>query len=321
MRILEHAADLSAAARKVCVAIGVFDGVHLGHQQVIRQTITDARQHSAISVAITFDKHPSSIVAPERTPPLIYSLNQKLRMIAASGVDATLLIKFDREFSLQSGEAFIRNLVRGFGHVHSICVGSNFTFGHKRTGNVALLASLGQELKFVVHGLAAVALDGKVVSSTRIREAIRSGNIDAASQMLGRAYSIAGIVIEGDQLGRKIGIPTANLNVSHLALPPTGVYAACVQRVDPPRSNHLLEPQSGPVYKAALNIGFRPTLNSPEPQLRAEVHLLDFDGDLYGQELEVTFVEKLRDEIRFPSLEELKLQIARDLDAARNILD
>lgn len=323
MIVHNDARDLSAspgASRKICVAIGVFDGVHLGHQQVLRQTITDAQQHSASSVAITFDRHPSSIVAPERTPPLIYSLAQKLRVIARSDIDATLLIRFDREFSLRPGEEFIRTLVRDFGQIHSICVGSNFTFGHNRRGNVALLKTLGQELGFTVHGLAAVALDGKVVSSTRIRETIRNGNLDAASQMLGRAYSVSGTVVRGDQLGRSIGFPTANLDVSQLVLPPNGVYAACARRIDPQPSSNEVRPAGSPVFKAALNIGYRPTVNSSTPQLRFEVHLLDFDGDLYGQELEVTFVEKLRDETRFPSLEALKEQITRDIAAARTAL-
>lgn len=306
--------------RKVCVAIGVFDGVHLGHQQVIRQTITDAQQHGAISVAITFDRHPAAVLAPERTPPSIYSLSQKLRVIASLGIDTTLLIQFDLPFSQQSGDAFIRGLVRDFGQIHSICVGSAFTFGHRRAGNVALLKTLGQELKFVVHGLAAVALDGKTVSSTRIRESIRTGDLDAASQMLGRAYSVAGRVLSGDGLGRQLGFPTANLDVADLALPPNGVYAVQVQIVTPSHSANEITPALGSFHSGVLNLGFRPTLNNPKPQLRAEVHLLDFNADLYDRELELTFVEKIREEQKFPSLEALKDQIARDITSARGLL-
>lgn len=303
MKIIRQATDL-AVGRKVCLAIGVFDGVHLGHQQVLRQTITDAQQHGASSVAITFDRHPSSVVAPERAIQLIYSLPQKLRVIGSLGLEATLLIRFDKAFSDQTGETFIRGLARDSGHVHSVCVGSNFTFGHKRTGNVSLLKALGQELKFNVHALAAVSLDGKIVSSTRIREAIRNGNLDAASQMLGRAYALAGVVIQGDRLGRQLGFPTANLDVRGLVLPPHGVYAVQA-RMD------------GQTRPAVFNLGLRPTLNNPVPQLRAEAHLLDFNGDLYGREIELTFVEKLRAEERFPSLESLKEQIARDIAQAR----
>src|SRR5688572_2919077 len=148
----------------------MFDGVHLGHQQVIRQTVLDARQHNSLSVAVTFDRHPNLVVAPEKTPRLIYTLSQKLRWIEELGVDAILLLEFSREFSKQIGEEFIAYLVRGFGQLRSVCVGSTFTFGYKRSGNVELLKKFGNQLQFQVHGLAAVSLGGRVVSSTRIRE-------------------------------------------------------------------------------------------------------------------------------------------------------
>jgi riboflavin kinase/FMN adenylyltransferase len=183
-------------------------------------------------------------------------------------------------------------------------VGSAFTFGHKRTGNFALLKMLGQELHFIVHGLASVSLDGQVVSSTRIREAITAGNLDAASQMLGRTYALCGRVIRGDQLGRQLGFPTANLKFAGLVVPPNGVYAvhASVQ---------------GRCHRAVANIGIRPTLRNPDPQRQVEVHLLDFSADLYDQEMEIAFVEKLRDEQKFPSPEALRDQIRRDIEAAR----
>ncbi|MEW6305698.1 MAG: bifunctional riboflavin kinase/FAD synthetase, partial [Verrucomicrobiota bacterium] len=298
MRTLHQPSELSPEGRKVCVAIGFFDGVHLGHAQVIRQTLSDARQHEALAVVVTFDRHPNTIVAPARVPALIYSRPQRLRAIESLGVDATLLLRFDQAFSQQTGEQFIRGLVSGFGHLHSLCVGGNFVFGHKRSGNVALLKSLGQELKFTVHGLAAVSLDGKVVSSTRIREAIRAGQLDVASQMLGRTYSLAGTVVRGDQLGRKLGFPTANIDTAGLVLPPNGVYAV-----------HATAGRE--TRRAVVNIGVRPTLASPEPRLQVEVHLLDFNGDLYGQELEITIVDKIRDEERFASAEALKAQIHR----------
>src|SRR5882672_1066484 len=228
MKILHAASELKPDGRKVCLAIGFFDGVHLGHQQIIRQTITDARQHEAIAFVITFDLHPNTVVAPDRVPPLIYSLPQKLRAIEALGADTLFLIHFDLSFSQQTGEVFIRGLVRDLHHVQSLCVGANFVFGHKRGGNVALLKKLGQELNFTVHGLAAVALDGQPVSSTRIREAIQAGDLDSASQMLGRAYSLAGTVIRGDRVGHELGFPTANLDTTGLALPPNGVYAVHV---------------------------------------------------------------------------------------------
>ncbi|MEO6182503.1 MAG: bifunctional riboflavin kinase/FAD synthetase, partial [Verrucomicrobiota bacterium] len=270
MNVISAANELKPGSRKVCVAIGVFDGVHLGHHQVIRQTIADAQQHEAISVVVTFDCHPNSVVAPERTPLLIYPLSKKLRVIESMGINTTLLVHFNKAFSQISAEEFIRGLAHDFKNIHSVCVGSNFTFGHQRQGNVELLKKLGNELKFAVHGLSAVALDGERVSSTRIRDAIRNGNLDAASQMLGRAYSLVGKIIEGDKVGRKLGFPTANLDVAGLVLPPNGVYAAQAE-------------VGGQTYRAAVNIGLRPTMKSSNPQLHAEAHLLDFSGDLYGK--------------------------------------
>lgn len=303
MNVFHAANELKTGGKRVCLAIGFFDGVHLGHQQIIRQTIADARQHDGIALALTFDKHPNVIVAPERTPALIYSLPQKLRAIESLGIENILLIGFDKQFSQQTGEEFIRALVRDFGKLHSICVGANFGFGHKRSGNVALLKKLGDELHFHVHGLSAVSLDGQAVSSTRIRETIRAGNLDDASQMLGRPYAICGKVIAGDKLGRTLGFPTANLDVSGLVLPPNGVYAAVTR-------------YEGRLYRVALNIGIRPTVAEGR-QLRVEAYLLDFEGDLYGRELELEIGEKLRDEKRFGSPQELKEQIAKDVAAVR----
>jgi riboflavin kinase/FMN adenylyltransferase len=304
MKIIHTAKELNANGRKVCLAIGFFDGVHLGHQQIIRQTIADARQHEALAVAITFDQHPNAVVAPARVPPLIYSLPQKLRAIEALGADTLLLIHFDKAFSEQTGEAFVHGLAHDLGRIQSLCVGANFTFGHKRNGNVALLQKLGAELHFTVHGMAAVSLDGKIVSSTRIRETIRYGELNLVSQMLGRAYSIAGRVIKGEQLGRQLGFPTANIDATGLTLPPNGVYAI-----------HAIV--RGQTYRGALNIGVRPTLTEKNPTLHVEAHLLDFQGELYDEELEIVFVEKLRDEQKFDSLDELKKQIAKDIEQAK----
>ena len=304
MKIIRTAGELGNGNRNVCLAIGVFDGVHLGHQQIIRQTVADARQHGGLAVVLTFDRHPNVVIAPDRVPPLIYSQTQKIHAVQSLGADALLIQRFDRAFSEQGGETFIRTLARDFGRLQSICVGADFVFGHKRSGNVALLGKLGQELKFTVLGVAAVSLAGQVVSSTRIREAIRAGVFNSASQMLGRAYGVAAKVIQGDKLGHTLGFPTATLDAAGFVLPPNGVYSA----------NAMIR---GEIYRAVLNIGHRPTVNQPAPQLRFEVHLLDFSGDLYGEEMEVTFLAKLRDERKFASLDELKAQIARDIAEAR----
>lgn len=305
MKLIHAANELGNGSRKVCLAIGVFDGVHLGHQQIIRQTVTDARQHNAVALVVTFDKHPNAVVAPDKTPPQVFSRSQKIRSIDALGVDALLEIPFDKSFSEKSGEVFIRELARDLGKIFSICVGADFVFGCKRSGNVALLKQLGSELDFKVHGHAAVALDGETVSSTRIREAIRTGRLDAASQMLGRPYAICGKVITGDKIGHQLGFPTANLDTTNLVLPPNGVYAACTT-------------VAGKFYRAALNIGVRPTVATGNPERRIEAHLLDFESDLYGQELEIEPGLKLREEQKFSSGAELMAQIERDVLAVRS---
>jgi riboflavin kinase/FMN adenylyltransferase len=308
MRTIEQSRELAPGSRRVCAAIGVFDGIHLGHQQVIRRALVDSRQFEALSVVVTFDRHPSSVVAPSRTPPMLYTNEQKQRTLEQMGVDVMLMIPFTPQFSQVSGEDFIRGLARDFVQLRSLSVGSEFAFGHRRSGNVALLQKLGGELGFVVHGISAVALDGEIVSSTRIRQAIQEGRLDAADEMLGRAWSLAGSVVRGDQRGRTLGFPTANLDVHGLVLPPAGVYVA-----------HALV--TGRPYRAVLNIGVRPTVADGATSPRVEVHLLGFEGDLYGATMEVFIITRLREERRFASLEELRAQIARDVDAAARLFD
>jgi riboflavin kinase/FMN adenylyltransferase len=224
--------------------------------------------------------------------------------VESLGADTLLLIHFDENFSRLTGEQFVRGLAHDLKNIQSLCVGANFSFGHQRTGNVALLKNLGDKLGFTVHGLAAVSLDQKIVSSTRIRECIQAGDLDRASQMLGRPYAISGPVIEGDRIGRQLGFPTANLDTGGLALPPNGVYAGLTTVG---RRN----------YRVGLNIGFRPTIASGKPQLRVEAHLLDFNGTLYGEELEIKIGEKLRPEKKFASSAQLCEQIGRDLATLR----
>ncbi len=306
MNVFSTPSDLDAGTRRVCIAIGVFDGVHLGHQQVLRQTLEDARQCEGIPVAVTFDRHPAAIVAPGKEPPMIYSVARKLDTIARHGLENIWMIRFDEQFSRIPGREFVATLAGDFGRLQSLCVGSEFSFGYQRSGNVALLKEMGTELGFKVHGLSAVSLDGEPVSSTRIRAAVQSGDLDAASQMLGRAYTLGGKVMRGDQIGRQLDAPTANLDVSGLALPPSGVYAVHAS-------------MDGREHRAVLNIGVRPTLNQPEPTVQVETHLLDFNEDIYGRVLELTFVDKIRDERKFSGLDQLKQQIADDIQQARRI--
>ena len=304
MKILDDARELQPPTGRACCAIGMFDGVHLGHQQVIRQIVSDAHQLESTSLCVTFEKHPATVIAPERAPALIQTLPQRLAAIEALGVEAALVLPFDEAMSQIPAEAFIQGLFIDLGRINSICVGAHFAFGHGRAGNVELLQRLGGEMNFVVHGLASVSLDEEPVSSTRIRAAIAEGQLDAVGQMLGREYALSGKVIEGDQRGRELGFPTANLAVDSLCLPPNGVYAAHAETA----TN---------AYRAAVNIGHRPTVAEAEPTLHVEAHLLDFEGDLYGQDLALTFVGKLRDEQPFETLAALKVQIEKDVAGAR----
>jgi riboflavin kinase/FMN adenylyltransferase len=304
MNVIHAAAELNPGPGGVCVAIGVFDGVHLGHQCVIGRACREARQHGAMSVVVTFDRHPNAVVAPQHVPPLIHPLSKKLRVIASLGLDAACVIHFDRAFSEISGEQFIRGLARDFKAIRGICVGETFLFGHRRSGNVALLKALGGELGFALHALPDVFLGGQPVSSTRIREAVRAAQFDLAGQMLGRTYTLCGPVVAGARLGRTLGFPTANLDVAGILVPPAGVYAAEAR-------------WDGEIRRAAVNIGRRPTVYSAEGGLCVEAHLLDFAGDIYGREIELMFLGKLREERQFPSAAALQEQIAQDVAAVR----
>lgn len=304
MKILSEAARGSLPPGPVSLAIGVFDGVHLGHQAVLRRTLEEARAHRARAVAVTFDRHPNSIVAPERTPSMLCPLWRRLASFEALGLDATLVCTFNEEFCRQPAEAFIESLRTGFGTIVSICVGATFVFGHNRGGNLELLRTLGSAGKFAVHGLPPVQVENETVSSTRLRELVGNGDWDRAERFLGRRHTLAGEVVTGDRIGRRLGFPTANLDVTGLVLPPNGVYAGLAS----------WENRSHPV---AVNIGRRPTVDGSTPAIRVEAHLPDFEGDLYGRRMELDLHRRLRAEERFPSREALMLQIGRDVAAVR----
>ena len=306
MKQLSQPSDLNYKERKVCLAIGMFDGVHLGHQQVLLQAVRSASQNNAISVAITFNQHPANIISPGQAPAIIQTQAQRIRTIESLGIEAILIIKFDQDFSLKTGESFIQELSQGFGSIHSICVGKDFMFGHNRDGNFKSLQKLGQKLGFITHGLQSVMLDEQKISSTRIRTALHEGKLDEANKMLGRKFSIEGLVIKGDGKGREIGFPTANLDTKGLILPPNGVYAAHARL-------------NGKSFKAVVNIGIRPTINKTSSLLQVETHLLEFNNEVYGQVIEIEFISRLRDEILFNSIEKLKKQISCDIDHAKNL--
>ncbi len=307
MRIFHSLAELPPARDSASFAIGFFDGVHLGHQEVIRHCIAQARSSSGRSIVVTFDRHPQAILNPRHAPPLIYPLSKRLRLFASLGADDALVIPFDVSFSRQTGDQFIQSIAHRCSPIASITVGRAFAFGCQRSGNLALLQQLGSRFGFAAHGILPVHAHGHAVSSTRIRSMIRLADWNGAAQLLGRPYALCGPVIRGRQLGRQLGFPTANLDVSGLLLPPLGVYAAWAH----------FGARSAP---AVFNLGFRPTIQNPAPSLHAEAHLLDIDEDLYGRDLEIQFVQRLRDERRFSSTDGLREQIARDIAAARALL-
>lgn len=304
MKILSDAERVGGFPGPVHLAMGVFDGVHLGHQMVIRQTLEDAKADQGASVVVTFDRHPAVVVDPANAPGMIQPLWRRLEAMAEVGVDAALVFEFDEAFSRQPAEAFVRRLKTGFGRLGGVCVGSGFTFGHRRSGNLESLVRMGEALGFGVQGIPALQLGGDVVSSSRVRELIGAGDFSGASRLLGRPYDLAGEVVEGDRVGRSLGFPTANLASKGIVLPPHGVYAAVAT-------------VQGSRKPAAVNVGVRPTVDGQPGPVRVEAHLLDFDGDLYGERVALEFRRRLRGEERFPSRERLAAQIARDVEAVR----
>jgi len=307
MNIFHDASQRGRDSRPVCACLGVFDGLHLGHQRIIRHTLADARATDSQAVVITFDRHPATVVAPDHAPLLIYPLRKKLQLLDSLGVETTLLLRFNTRFSRQSGECFLRRLMRDFRCLSGFRVGRGFTFGHRQTGNLALLRQLGREHGWTVREVRSVLRQSQIISSTRIRDLIRQGEFASASALLGRPYSLTGIVRPGDRLGRQLGFPTANVQADGLVLPPVGVYAARV-------------PLRNQCAAAVVNIGFRPTLRAASPSLRVEAHLLDYRGNLYGRDIEIVFAARIRAEQPFNSLAALRQQIHQDIQAARAAL-
>lgn len=307
MTLLHDLASLAPARRPVFVAIGMFDGVHRGHQHILGEAVTGAREAGGLSLVITFDRHPAEVVAPGNVPPLLQPLKARLAAIETMKPDALWLIHFDAAFSRQTGEEFIRRVAREAAPLRQVCVGENFHFGHRRSGDAARLREWGAALGFAVTAMPPVRSGGLPISSTRVRELVSRGAFVEAAELLGRPYQLRGVVTLGDQLGRRLGFPTANLDAAGLVLPPRGVYATIAEA-------------EGRAWAGVTNLGLRPTLREAAPTTRVETHLFDFDGDLYGREVGLRFVGKLRDEQRFASLEQLQAQIQRDVATAKQVL-
>ncbi|MCU0796957.1 MAG: riboflavin biosynthesis protein RibF [Akkermansiaceae bacterium] len=297
-------ADLAALGKPVHLALGVFDGVHLGHQAVIGRAVA-ARAAGGLAGVLTFDPNPLKVIAPSKAPSkLLASLDHKAAILGGFGVDLLLALPFDATMAAMAAEDFIGELVRA--GAKTLVAGEDWRFGRGRAGDRGMLEKLASTGDFRFEAVPPVMMDGERISSTRIRQAIRDGNLSSAAAMLGRPYKVSGKVVQGRQLGRQLGFPTANLEKSEEQYPPDGVWAVWVRTAE------------GGCHPGVANLGIRPTVDEGERSL--EVHLIEGGRDLYGQVLEVEWVAWLRGEQRFSSLDELKGAIARDAAAAGALL-
>jgi riboflavin kinase / FMN adenylyltransferase len=305
MEILRSVTELEGLHGPLFLAIGVFDGVHLGHQAVISTSASHAQSVDGTPVVVTFDPHPAKVLRPKRAPHLLTATQHKIALIRNLGVAHLLVINFDRKFSVTPPEDFVQQLASCSKPLREICVGHQWSFGKDRRGDLNLLNKLGVQLGFEVVGIQPVTVNGAVVSSTAIRKAIEAGDFDTAAEMLGRQYTILGTVTRGDGLGKKIGFPTANLSAHSEQFPPNGVYLA----------EAWLD---GVLHHGVVNLGYRPTV-SHESDRVLEIHLFDFNQDIYGQDVEVRFVQYLRPEKKFESVDALVRQIDLDVRQARQL--
>ncbi|MFA6178171.1 MAG: bifunctional riboflavin kinase/FAD synthetase [Candidatus Methylopumilus sp.] len=291
-----HQASLSAQAKvPLALAIGNFDGVHLGHQALLKQLVETAKSRSLGAAVLTFEPHPREFFAPQDAPARLTSLREKLEWFVEAGVETTYICHFNQRFAALSSDAFMQDILRQSLNAQAILVGVDFRFGAGRKGGVADFVTAGFELV----SLPQVELDGVRVSSTAVRNALAIGQLGKAAELLGRPYSISGKVVHGAKRGRQLGFPTANVHMRHERPALTGVYAVKLDS-----------------YEGVANLGVRPTV-AGTPRLSLEVHLLDFEGDLYGRHVHVSFLQKLRDERKFPDFGALKQQIALDAATAR----
>ncbi len=294
-----------AKIKNPVLTLGNFDGLHLGHQRIIRKVSARARGLGTKSVVYTFDPHPLKVVAPHKSPPLILDSEDKARLIGSFGIDYLIFARFTKGFAATHPREFVEKVLHKALSVKEVWVGHDFSFGKGRAGTVSSLKELGRELGFKVFVIPAYKKGGHIVSSSRIRALIKEGAVKGAAALLGRNYSIKGKVVRGKDIGKEIGFPTANLGVESELVPANGVYAAYA----------IIE---GSKLPAVLNIGVAPTFGGKER--RVEAHILDFEGDIYGKRMEVYFVRRLRDEKAFKSKDALVRQIAKDTERARAIL-
>lgn len=296
-----------APARRTALTIGIFDGIHLGHQHIFHRVTGAARDASPplLPAAVTFDPHPLRLLRPEQAPPLIATLEQRLAGFARHGLEAALVLDFDLALSQLTPEDFVRQILVEQLQAASVLVGENFRFGHRQAGDVTRLAELGMQFGFGVEIVPPVRVNGEIVSSTAIRSAVQQGEMGRAKELLGRPFVLTGQIQPGAGRGRTLLFPTLNLAPEQELLPKTGVY---VTETDVGNAR----------YRSATNVGYRPTVDSPgTPRLTVESHLLDFDQPISSGRIEVAFLHRLRDEMKFSSMDALRAQIACDLDETR----
>ncbi len=305
MLLITDLNNITTKLTKSVITLGNFDGLHLGHQELIKMVIRRARETGATSLVVTFRPHPLQILAPEKCPPLISIYEEKIKLFEELGIDVLVKIPFTVDFAAMTPEDFVRDVLCGLLGAKEILVGFNYKFGKGRQGNVRTLKKLGEKFGFTVREVEQVSLNGEVISSTKIRRLLKEGDVEHAARLLGRTYAVTGIVVRGDGRGKGLGFPTANIVPKHSIIPSNGVYAARLYVRDK-------------LYDGIANVGMRPTFS--KEALTIEVHAFDFNEDIYREEVSLYFVKKIREEKKFGSVEGLIRQIGSDIETARGIL-
>jgi riboflavin kinase/FMN adenylyltransferase len=304
---LFHGSDNANIARPTVLTLGVFDGLHLGHQLVMKTVVDRARAMGAVPTVITFEPHPRAVLHPKSAPPLLQTFDQKIEALSVLGIEQTIVIHFDNAFAQIRAEDFLRDVVVDRLHAKEVYLGRGFFFGHNREGNIDLLRKISEQLGFLADEVPEVRLRGKRIGSTLIRQLLLDGRVNLARRMLGRPYGVEGPVARGDARGVGLGFPTANVQPHNRVIPHRGVYVTAT----------LIE---GQWRRSVTNIGVRPTFGEAlEPSV--ETHVIDWSGDLYGDALRVRFLHRLRDEKKFGSVDELRSQIERDVARAEEFFE
>ncbi|HVS16709.1 MAG TPA: bifunctional riboflavin kinase/FAD synthetase [Thermoanaerobaculia bacterium] len=305
MQVVQDALRAADLPSGTIVTIGNYDGIHRGQQEVLRRVVERAGETGLHSVVVTFEPHPLEILRPESAPPRIVTLAQKEALLAELGVDHVLVVRFTHEFAQTPARSFVRDFLHEKLGAREIYVGADFSFGHRREGDVTLLRQMGETYGFATFAVDEVRAGSERISSTRIRELLRQGEVVGARELLGRPYSITGIVARGDRMGKRLGWPTINLSCDHLLVAVDGVFAS-----------RVYFPSFPATFDSVTNIGTRPTVYENYERV-VESHILDFRSDVYGEAVELQFWKRLRDEKMFPSIMDLSAQIGRDVEEAR----